>query len=464
MPEYHAYSQTVADGTATSVVRPSDWNSAHLFSSSLAGNTLGQSTFSGSNLVLAGGNNITLSASQAAGQATISFEGLPRQSNSVYLFGNTAGISSSLTNNPAVANLAGGVNVTVNYTTNTAGNRIVEILGQEHAVSCPNGSSTFKTLSFQNTNGVTWNTVAAGVRLAHELQYTSNAVGLGTSFSGTNISGSMTVNTNGIALALSADAAGGGGQLTEYAFPALLDHDQNSLGLNASQSTYSAFFLPFVLTQGIKCNCIEIPIGVSGASTSNSSGAGSRTLAFGVYSFNASTLSLISSISFGQSWTASSASMTASRPYSAGDAGYSYSSYSANASSQWAYAMGCALVNAWHPAVLRFPGTFSLSENVPYFLGVHIRQSTVNSRCGMSLVAINLRYQSLYGAPYIGPPGISADLPSVLGVSAFVRNAPFLYASSTADYGGSTLPSTIAVSRLLETNTIFKPIMTFYSR
>lgn len=58
----HFYSQTVADGTATSVVRPSDWNSAHNQVLNIGGNTAGTSQISGSDIVWAGGNNVTLSA------------------------------------------------------------------------------------------------------------------------------------------------------------------------------------------------------------------------------------------------------------------------------------------------------------------------------------------------------------------------------------------------------------------
>lgn len=71
----HAYSQTVADGTATSVVRPSDWNSGHNQFVTLSGNTAGQSTISGTNIVYQGGNNVTLSAITAAGAATIVVSG-----------------------------------------------------------------------------------------------------------------------------------------------------------------------------------------------------------------------------------------------------------------------------------------------------------------------------------------------------------------------------------------------------
>ena len=72
---YHAYTQTVADGTATSVVRPSDWNSAHVQGQTISGNTAGVSSFTGTNFVLQGGNNVTLSAATAAGAATIIISG-----------------------------------------------------------------------------------------------------------------------------------------------------------------------------------------------------------------------------------------------------------------------------------------------------------------------------------------------------------------------------------------------------
>lgn len=65
MALYHAYSQTVGDGTATSVVRPSDWNSGHNQFVTLAGNTAGASTISGTNIVYQGGNNVTLSGTGA---------------------------------------------------------------------------------------------------------------------------------------------------------------------------------------------------------------------------------------------------------------------------------------------------------------------------------------------------------------------------------------------------------------
>lgn len=67
----HFYSQTVADGTATSVVRPSDWNSNHKMVYNLSGNTLGSSQITGADVVLVGGSNITLSADTANSKLNI---------------------------------------------------------------------------------------------------------------------------------------------------------------------------------------------------------------------------------------------------------------------------------------------------------------------------------------------------------------------------------------------------------
>jgi len=76
----HVYSNTNADATGTltiwngattstvaasALVKPSDWNSAHNQFVTVSGNTTGQSTFSGTNVVYAGSNNITLSGANA---------------------------------------------------------------------------------------------------------------------------------------------------------------------------------------------------------------------------------------------------------------------------------------------------------------------------------------------------------------------------------------------------------------
>ena len=66
---------STATANATDLVRPSDWNSAHNHFMTLGGNTVGQSTVSGSNIIFQGGNNITLSQVQGVGVGTIVISG-----------------------------------------------------------------------------------------------------------------------------------------------------------------------------------------------------------------------------------------------------------------------------------------------------------------------------------------------------------------------------------------------------
>ena len=115
MPLYHVYSQTVADGTATSVVRPSDWNSAHNQQITLSGNTAGQSTISGTNIVFQGGNNVTLSANTAAGAATIVVSGANAGGGP-----NIAAGGSTITSGTVVFSNGNGVSFGLNGSTMTA--------------------------------------------------------------------------------------------------------------------------------------------------------------------------------------------------------------------------------------------------------------------------------------------------------------------------------------------------------
>ena len=60
---------------ATNLIRPSDWNTAHNFFQTISGNTAGQSTASGTNLVIGGTGVVTVSLSTEAGAATLFVSG-----------------------------------------------------------------------------------------------------------------------------------------------------------------------------------------------------------------------------------------------------------------------------------------------------------------------------------------------------------------------------------------------------
>lgn len=121
---YHVYSQTVADGTATSVVRPSDWNSAHLQRQTISGNTAGRSTWSGTNLVFEGGNNVTLSINSNTTASTVVINASFSQSaqtgsiiRAAVISGNTSGATASISSGTMV--LSGGNNITLSQNGNT---------------------------------------------------------------------------------------------------------------------------------------------------------------------------------------------------------------------------------------------------------------------------------------------------------------------------------------------------------
>jgi hypothetical protein len=67
---------STATVAATDLVRPSDWNSAHNFFQTISGNTLGQSTASGTNLVIGATDGVSVSLSTAAGAATLWVDGI----------------------------------------------------------------------------------------------------------------------------------------------------------------------------------------------------------------------------------------------------------------------------------------------------------------------------------------------------------------------------------------------------
>lgn len=109
------------------------------------------------------------------------------------------------------------------------------------AVSAANGSFTFQTITFANSNGISFSTGTQGLYASHNGLTTARAsndaiglntagtnvtwtvnsnglslnasgyAGIGTTFNGTNVSGSITQNSNGIRIDLSAGAGGGGG-------------------------------------------------------------------------------------------------------------------------------------------------------------------------------------------------------------------------------------------------------------
>jgi outer membrane protein OmpA-like peptidoglycan-associated protein len=191
----HVYNQTVADGTATSVVRPSDWNSAHNQYLTFGGNTAGVSTVSGTNIVFAGGNNVTLSAngqtvSFVAPSQTVQTQGSVQIQGSTgpisFANGNgvtfgfnastiTASVQTNYLTTAALSNHSHG-NPTLNLTnlsgtTNSASNGLtLSLSAAAQSVQTQNMVSVQGStgpISFGNANGLTFGFNASTVTASH---------------------------------------------------------------------------------------------------------------------------------------------------------------------------------------------------------------------------------------------------------------------------------------------------------
>ena len=192
--------QTVA---ATNLVRPSDWNSAHALAITLTGNTAGESTVSGTNIIWQGGPNITLSGS--AGTVLISggagggggvavSAGAASVSNGTVVFSNSHNVSFGLNGSTVTASasysqstapgaIAAGTQTATSGTmvfSNSNGitfgmsgsTRITAshnaITSQSNqAFSAAGGSSAFQTLSFLNANGLSFSNNGGGVQASY---------------------------------------------------------------------------------------------------------------------------------------------------------------------------------------------------------------------------------------------------------------------------------------------------------
>lgn len=178
----HVKSNTIADFTgtvtvfnsvggtatrnATDLVRPSDWNSVHNQFYTITGNTNNASTASGTNVVLSGGNGVTLVGSNSVIGFSVATN---YQSEGAYLTtarasNDAIGLNTALT--------ANGVSVTAN-SSGLSLNFPAFLTTQSGQAFSADASSVFQTLVFQNSNGVSFSNNAGSLRVTHELQFTS---------------------------------------------------------------------------------------------------------------------------------------------------------------------------------------------------------------------------------------------------------------------------------------------------
>lgn len=174
-----------------------------LAAGSQTANTTGTVVFSNSNgLAFGMSNNSVITGSYT----------VPTQTNQTvggYFVGNTTGQSSSSTVDARSISINGAGIVSAGWSN---GSIRVSATQSNQAVSAANGSYAFQTLSFSNANGVSFGTsagsaVTASYTVPTVTDYFSKT---NTTFNGANISGSLTLNTNGLQVSLSVAPGGGG--------------------------------------------------------------------------------------------------------------------------------------------------------------------------------------------------------------------------------------------------------------
>lgn len=323
------------------------------------GNTSGNTGTVSSQLVMAGGNNVTLSGSTVAGNMTVTVSGPNMFSGGISTIGNTSG-TTALVSNQLV--LAGGNNITLSGSS-AAGGMTVTISGAaaggaQTAISgivASNTTFTSGTVSFSGNN-ITVSSSANGasqyVILSANAQ-TNQSMGIYAASQSTAQSSSSTIDARslsiagmgGVSVGMSAGslvisgATGGGGAFSagmstdgntsgtsglvgsqiQFVGSAGIGLSQSVNGNSATLSVLPAFtvqnYAPFVAvsfatgTMGngpIQLYPVPVPFCVTGtvinhlisgsvSTSSNSSMAGTVSVAAALYTRNGSTLSMASS-------------------------------------------------------------------------------------------------------------------------------------------------------------------------
>jgi hypothetical protein len=206
----HVKSITIADGTDTNIVRPSDWNSAHNMFFTLSGNTNNASTVSGQNIVLSGGPNITLIGSnsvigisgEAGGAGGVALSaGTQSVNTGTVAFANSNGVTFGMSgsNQITASVLAQSVQTQGMMSLNGSTGQITLAVGSSLSSSV-NGS----TITFGLASNITTALQSAGAYLTTAAQ-SGHSHGNPT-LNLTNLSGTTGSNSAGLTLSLSAAA------------------------------------------------------------------------------------------------------------------------------------------------------------------------------------------------------------------------------------------------------------------
>jgi len=192
--QFDSLGQTVTVA-ATDLVRPSDWNSVHNQFFTLTGNTNNASTVSGTNVVLSGGNGVTLIGSNSvigfsvANQSVVPGIQSIQVSNTTYTTGN---VIFSNANGASFGSSAGGA-VTLSYTVPAAQTGI-------SGIQVSDTTYTSGTVTFRNANGISFGSSGAnGISASYTVPtQTNQTLGVYGSSQTTGQSSSSTVDARSL--------------------------------------------------------------------------------------------------------------------------------------------------------------------------------------------------------------------------------------------------------------------------
>jgi len=426
-------------------------------------------------VVLSNSNGISFGMN--AGTITASYT-VPTQSVQtigLYAGGNTTGQSSSSTFDARTISFSGAGIASVGYS------------GGSVIISVPAGGGggdgyNIVQAGTTGTTGSTWSSISATVRLNgsngiivsqnnsndiviydnDNLAIVGNTAGAQSTVSANGtfyLSGgpNVTLSQNGQTIAISAGAGGGGGALT------LNDHvpywpastaGQTLGALNAT--TASAFVFPISVGAYLNFNAIRMLFSNSYV-TSTAAGSQTITSQFGLYSNNASTLSLISSNSFSIAISNSSVSATVSAPLTTATTGYAYNTLTASTTAQIHSLFGTV---GFRQFDLQFGNSMSMTPGI-YWLAVHQRFSSSSNAIGVSASMVGNVVAAINN---VAPFGLATSA----NTTNFALRDPLyglgVYTSTgSAGYGGVGIPSaSMFLSGIAHTVTLL-PLVTILS-
>ena len=412
------------------------------------GNTAGNTGTFNNSLILAGGNNITLSQSTAAGGNTVTISA-PNQTNQtlgLYALGNTTQ-NSSTTLDARTLSFNGLGMITAGYSNGSIQLSATQTVQTQSLIAgIYDGANSISTgtVRFTNANGVSFSingqTLSGSVAAQSNQNMSLYALGNTTQNSSTLLNASN-MSFNGLGAATLGYSNGS----IQVSVPSVqtfstwepwpMHNTGTSVLSGATATSGSASFIPFTLPVNVQAQYLEMVLSMNLTTGGTSTFSQSGTVNYGIYSRNASTLSQITSGSWSYQVSYNNSTITVSQPTASNTAGYTYdSTTSANVNLSSGYT-GLKLVQMPVSSVFT-PGN--------YWVGLFNRASTVGFNSGILMSY----YGNAYSITGMAPIG-SLSSANTTGTNLYAGTRNWMQAFGVFTSAAQTnLPSTVDISAL----------------